>query len=189
MICPLPAYFLPAALPISLTVPGQPGEKGSGLQVSFRLVPRFHCGACAAQLEFLQMIAICILVLSVAALIEFAVSQWRSMWMTVASQPLSDCLQTATGICADAITANDFDRLVTSNQQLRPAEQQGNLWLKEVKVYYRIVRVLDAVCANSVPGLSSWSKNELVSCARFVAAVLDQRLNQSLAYSSESVSN
>ena len=87
--------------------------------------------------NFLWMIAICILVLSVAALIEFAVSQWRSMWLTVASQPLSDCLETATGICAEAITANDFDRLLTSNQQLCPAEQQGNLWLKEVKIYYQ----------------------------------------------------
>lgn len=153
------------------------------------MVPRFHCGARAPDLEFLEMIAICILVLSVAALIEFAVSQWRSMWMTVASQPLSDCLQTATGICADAITANDFDRLLTSNQELCPAEQNGNLWLKEVKMYYRIVRVLDAVCADSVPGLSSWARNELVSCARFVAAVLDQRLNQNLAYSSETASN
>jgi hypothetical protein len=135
------------------------------------------------------MIAICILVLSVAALIEFAVSQWRSMWMTVASQPLSDCLETATGICAEDITANDFDRLLTSNQQLCPAEQQGNLWLKEVKIYYRIVRTLDSVCAKSMPGFSSWAKNELVSCSRFVAAVLDQRLNQNLAYSSETGSN
>jgi hypothetical protein len=135
------------------------------------------------------MIAICILVLSVAALIEFAVSQWRSMWLTVASQPLSDCLETATGICAEAITANDFDHLLTSNQQLCPAEQQGNLWLKEVKIYYSIVRALDSVCAKSMPGLSNWAKNELVSCSRFVAAVLDQRLNQDLAYSSETASN
>jgi hypothetical protein len=131
------------------------------------------------------MIAICILVLSVAALIEFAVSQWRSMWLTVASQPLSDCLQAATGISADAITANDFDLLLRSNAELCPTVQQGNRWLKEVKIYYRAVRALDAACEKNIPGVSSWAKNELVSCSKFVAAVLDQRLNDNLAYSSE----
>jgi hypothetical protein len=131
------------------------------------------------------MIAICILVLSVAALIEFAVSQWRSMWLTVASQPLSNCLQTATGISPEAITADDFEFLLHSNEQLCPSAKQGNRWLKEVKVYYRAVRALDTHCEKSIPALSSWAKNELVSCARFVAAVLDQRLNDDMAYASE----
>jgi hypothetical protein len=135
------------------------------------------------------MIAICILVLSVAALIEFAVSQWRSMWLTVASQPLSDCLQTATGISPEAITADHFDLLFHSNEQLSPAAKQGNRWLKEVKLYYRAVRALNALCEKSIPGLSSWAKNELVSCSKFVAAVLDQRLNDNLAYASETGSN
>jgi hypothetical protein len=135
------------------------------------------------------MIAICILVLSVAALIEFAVSQWRSMWLTVASQPLSDCLLAATGISADAITANDFELLLHSNEQLAPAAKQGNRWLNEVKIYYRVVRALDALCEKSLPGLSSWAKNELVSCSKFVAAVLDQRLNDNLAYSAQTGSN
>jgi len=135
------------------------------------------------------MIAICILVLSVAALIEFAVSQWRSMWLTVASQPLSDCLVTATGISPDAITADHFEFLLHSNEQLCPSAKQGNRWLKEVKVYYRAVRALNALCEKSIPGLSSWAKNELVSCSKFVAAVLDQRLNDNLAYAPEAASN
>lgn len=135
------------------------------------------------------MIAICILVLSVAALIEFAVSQWRSMWLTVASQPLSECLQAATGISADAITANDFDLLLRSNAELCPGVYQGNRWLKEVKIYYGIVRALDAACEKSVPGISSWAKNELVSCSKFVAAVLDQRLNDNLDLASQAAGN
>jgi hypothetical protein len=135
------------------------------------------------------MIAICILVFSVAALIEFAVSQWRSMWMTVAAQPLSDCLQSATGIAAHAITENHFDLLLLSNEKLGASSQQGNLWLKEVKIYFRIVRAIDGICAKALPGLSIWTKNELVSCAKYAAAVLDERLNSSLAYGSEMASN
>lgn len=109
--------------------------------------------------------------------------------MTVASQPLSDRLHAATGISADAITANDFDLLLRSNSELCPSVEQGNRWLKEVKMYYRIVRALDAACEKSIPGLSNWAKNELVSCSKFVAAVLDQRLNDNLAYGSQAGSN
>jgi|ERR1700690_800299 hypothetical protein len=156
---------------------------------NFSLVRSSHCGVPTPPLQFPKMIAICILVLSVAALIEFAVSQWRSMWLTVASQPLSDCLQTATGISPEAITADHFEFLLHSNEQLSHSSKQGNRWLKEVKIYFRAIRTLDVVCQKSLPALSSWAKNELVSCAKFAAAVLDQRLNDNLAYSSEMGSN
>ena len=109
--------------------------------------------------------------------------------MTVAAQPLSDCLQSATGIAAHAITENHFDLLLLSNEKLGASSQQGNLWLKEVKIYFRIVRAIDGICAKALPGLSIWTKNELVSCAKYAAAVLDERLNSSLAYGSEMASN
>ncbi len=130
------------------------------------------------------MIAVCILVLSVAALIEFAVSQWRSMWLTVAAQPLSDCVQTATGISADTITENDFALLLRATEKLCAGPQERNHWVQEVKVYYRIVRAIEGASAKMLPGLASWAKNELVSCSKFAAAILDERLNENLAYAS-----
>jgi hypothetical protein len=44
------------------------------------------------------MIALLILAVSITALAQFAVCQWRSMWITVAAQPLSECLQAAVGL-------------------------------------------------------------------------------------------
>ena len=55
------------------------------------------------------MIAAFILVLSVVALLQFGIAQWRSIWISIAEQPLSASLQTATGIPADAIGADDFE--------------------------------------------------------------------------------
>jgi hypothetical protein len=127
------------------------------------------------------MIAIFILALSMLALAEFAISQWRSMWILVASQPLSSSLQTATGISAESITADHFSVLAQTTEQLCPSPEEGNLWLREVGVYYRIVRLLD----KHVPSLSSWAHNELMECSRYAAVVLDQRLNASLAFASE----
>jgi hypothetical protein len=131
------------------------------------------------------VIAALILVMSVVALAQFAIAQWRSMWMTVAAQPLSDYMQAATGISAGAISGNDFDLLVRTSEQLSPSVQERNLWLREVGIYYRVIRALDGICAKHITGLSGWAKSELVACARYAAAVLDQRLNASFACASE----
>lgn len=131
------------------------------------------------------MIAALILVMSVVALAQFAIAQWRSMWMTVAAQPLSEYVQAATGISDAAIGGNDFELLVRTSEQLSPSTHEGNLWLREVGIYYRVIRALDTICAKQISGVSEWAKEELVACSRYAAAVLDQRLNSSFACASE----
>ena len=131
------------------------------------------------------MIAALILVMSVVALFQFAIAQWRSMWMSVAAQPLSEYVQAATGISDAAISVNDFDLFVRTSEQLSPSTQEGNLWLREVGIYYRVIRALDTICAKQISGLSAWAKDELTACSRYAAAVLDQRLNSSFACASE----
>lgn len=132
------------------------------------------------------MIAAFIFVLSVVAVMEFAVAQWRSMWMAASSQPLSEGFETATGISPNAIQADHFDLLTHTSQRLPFAgPQQRNVWLREVRIYYKLIRAVDAVCAKSVPAASKWAKNELVACARYAAAVLDQRLNANLEYAAD----
>ena|ERR1700674_1024025 len=131
------------------------------------------------------MIAALILVMSFAALAQFAIAQWRSMWMTVAAEPLSSCLQAATGIAGDAIGANDFELLVQTSEQLCPSPKERNSWLREIRIYYRVIRALDGMCAKHSAGISGWAQSELKACSRYAAAVLDQRLNSNLAYASE----
>lgn len=130
------------------------------------------------------MIAAFILVLSVAALMQFAIAQWRSIWMSIAQQPLSASLQTATGIAPDAIGADDFEVLARTSEQLCPSPQERNMWLKEVRVYYRLVRAMWNMSSERLPSLAEWAKSELVTCSRYAGAVLDQRLNANLAYAS-----
>jgi hypothetical protein len=54
------------------------------------------------------------------ALIRFALSQWRAIWISSASQPVSDSLQLAAGIDATNIAAQDFGRLMNLCDQLSP---------------------------------------------------------------------
>jgi len=129
------------------------------------------------------MISALIVVFSITALLQFAVSQWRSMWITVSTQPLSSCLEAATGIAGNAISADHFDRLAQTSQQLCPSPEQSNLWLKEVRVYYGIVRAIAK--SISSPAVSRWAADELLACSKYAAVVLDQRLNANLAYATE----
>jgi hypothetical protein len=131
------------------------------------------------------MIAAIILVMSFTALAQFAIAQWRSMWMTVAAQPLSDCLQAATGISGESISASDFDLLVQTSEQLCPSPKERNTWLREVKIYYRAIQAIERFCAIQLAAPSQWAQSELKACSRYAAAVLDQRLNSNLAYASE----
>jgi hypothetical protein len=132
------------------------------------------------------MIAGLILCLSVAVLTEFSVAHWRSMWLAVAAQPLSQSLSAATGIAENAIGADDFERLASTSQQLCPAGMGGGATsLKQVRAYYRVIRALDAICTKQVPALSAWTKRELVLCSRYAAVVLDQRINANLAFASD----
>jgi hypothetical protein len=131
------------------------------------------------------MIAGFILFLSMVVLVEFSIAQWRSMWMSVAAMPLSQSLQAATGIKNDAIGADDFERLVSTSRQLCPTTREGSVWMKEVRIYYRAMRGLASMCEKQMPALSAWAKNELVSCSKYAAVVLDQRINANLAFAAE----
>jgi|SRR5579871_704838 len=127
------------------------------------------------------MVAVCILLLSVGVLAEFSVMQWRSVWLTVAAQPLSAALSAATGIANEAISAGDFERLVATSRQLSPAPRETK-WLKEVGAYYRVMKAVESLGAKHAPAVSAWAQKELVSCSRFAAAILDQRIQANMAF-------
>src|ERR1700674_2813911 len=68
-----------------------------------------HCMAAKCRsCERREMLSLFILVFSGFALIRFAVSQWRAIWISAANQPVSDSLQLTAGIDAAAIGAGDF---------------------------------------------------------------------------------
>ncbi|HKQ86867.1 MAG TPA: hypothetical protein VJS43_08860 [Candidatus Acidoferrales bacterium] len=131
------------------------------------------------------MIAALILVFSTAALVRFGICQWRAMWLTVAARPLSECLQAATGLDAKALRPEDFYLITKTSHYVSPAPHERNVWLREVGVYFRIVSSIEKLAGKHVPGITNWAQSELLSCAKYAAAVLDQRLNANLAYAAD----
>lgn len=126
------------------------------------------------------MTAVLILAFSVMALVRFAISQWRMIWLTTANQPLSDSLRAATGIETDAIGPNDFGTLLELCDELSPRTAKSTPWLREVKGYYSVVAKLEKACKSFQPALSAWASKEMKTCSRYVAVVLDQNLSLDL---------
>ena len=131
------------------------------------------------------MTAAFILVFSVAALMRFGICQWRAVWLSVAARPLSSCLQAATGLDANSLRAEDFHLITKTSHYVTPAPRERNVWLREVGVYFRIVNAIEKLAGSHIPGVEKWADRELLSCARYAAAVLDQRLNSNLAYATD----
>jgi hypothetical protein len=127
-----------------------------------------------------KMLSLCILLFSGFALIRFAVSQWRAIWISSASQQVSDSLQLAAGIDATAIGAGDFGRLMNLCDQLSPDLKKGSPWLDEVSLYYRAIAKLEQISRAKVPSIATWASREMQTCARYVAVVLDQNLAMNL---------
>ena len=121
-----------------------------------------------------------ILAFSVFALIRFAISQWRAIWITAASQPLSASFQLTAGIDRTAIGARDFATLMSLCDQLSPDLRDKSPWLKEVSLYYRSIAKLEQICKMKAPSIATWALGEMQVCSRYVAVLLDQNLAMSM---------
>ena len=123
------------------------------------------------------MFSILILAFAGLGLVKFGIAQWRAIWIGSASQPLSDALQTETGIDGESIGSRDFGRLMDLSERLCPAMKENSPWLKEVGIYYRYVAKIEETFRLKVPAISTWAGREMQICSRYVAVMLDQNLS------------
>ena len=120
------------------------------------------------------MIAGIILVLSLAALLQFFISYCRSLIAASAAQPLSAETQEFTGIAA-AARPEDFPR-VLQLLQLCPELPQDRSEIRAVRYYYGLLGVLRWSVARLLPALHPWMEAQGAQCAYFAAVVLDRRI-------------
>jgi hypothetical protein len=126
------------------------------------------------------MVSIFILVFAAFALVKFGISQWRAIWITTATQQLSDSLQLTAGIDGEHVGAGDFSTLMNLCNELSPDLKKKSPWLREVSMYYRAVEKLEQAFRAKLPAISAWAKGEMRICSRYVAVVLDQSLSMSM---------
>ena len=120
--------------------------------------------------------ALFILVFSSLALARFAVWQWRAIWITAASQPLSDQFQLTTGIDEATVGTQDFGAILGLCSRLCPGLQKATPWLREISIYYCIVSRMERLFSLNLPSVANWAKREMRICSRYAAVVLGQSL-------------
>jgi len=122
------------------------------------------------------MIAALIFVISVAALGQFAMFSWRAAFLTVASREMSLETRAAMGAAASAVDSGDLAG-ASKWLELSPnlAGEDRRLWT--IKLYYVALRAIGGLSRMLVPA-SEWSQREMISCARYAAIVVEERLQR-----------
>lgn len=124
------------------------------------------------------MIPILICVFSIAALLPFVVSYFRSIVASSRNVELSPRLQEVTGISGEKVKADDFARLLQL-VQLCPEQKDDQTDIRAVGVYYTILALFGRIARTIAPGLAIWFEHERESCSYFAAVALDRRISHS----------
>jgi hypothetical protein len=134
-----------------------------------------------------MFISASILVICMAAMIQFAVFSWRAgLLRTIATEPVGDQAELAVEISRNLLSGKDFTD-ISSLQGLCPDLKNGRVNLRTVRAYYSFLKAMnrlgDLIVAPGANGFGGWTNREMALCAQYTAAVLSQRLrsNQELA--------
>lgn len=128
------------------------------------------------------MIGAILFTVSLAAFGQFGLFYWRAMVCGIASQPISDRIRVAAGISAPAdgsapmVGARDF-RAILSLNDLAPDLRGSSGGFRAVRAYYSVVKLLGKM----VPAMSDWTNEEMATCARYAAVLVDQHLEHNMA--------
>ncbi len=126
------------------------------------------------------MIAATIFVLSIAALAQLGLFYWRAMIAGVAAEPLSDRVRAVTGVTGNTFSKDDFSSIV-SLHEICPELGKGGGGVLAVRIYYRIVVMLDSLFGSRSALLSTWANHEMATCSRYVAVKVDQCLERNFS--------
>ena len=129
------------------------------------------------------MVPLVLFMFSVAALGQFLLYYWRSMVAGVAAQPLSDRVRNLAGL-AERVSPTDFQALVNLHQ-LTPDLKYDRGGLRVLRIHYAVAQALGRFGGARLQCLAAWADREMTTCSRFVAVLIDQRLERNLACASQ----
>ncbi len=120
------------------------------------------------------MIAVLILVFSVAALLQFFIFYCRSVVLAYATVEVSAQARELAGLVERATRGDEFPRLVQL-AAMCPEPSGNRTEVLAVRAYYGLVSLL-SVLRPLAPALHAWVERERAACAYFAAVALDRRM-------------
>lgn len=173
---------------------GRPTDRANaafGTTVFRRAVPLDYCldRLRASHLRWVgkMLIAAFIFVISMAAMVQFAVLSWRAGLLRLAANPLPGEADSVAAQALDLLRSQDFRGLSALQQMCPDLSGSKAPSLRSVSLYYRVLRSLNALSNAILPTASTtgWAQSEMALCARYATVVLSQRLERNRALIAE----
>jgi hypothetical protein len=127
-----------------------------------------------------MLVAAFMLVISVAAMVQFAVFTWRAGLLRVAAEPLPG----EAGSVANSdnlLNQNDFADASTIQEICPALSTTSAASLTPVKLYHSFLSAINSIGAAILPESGewlSWTEREMALCTRYSNVVLSRRLQQ-----------
>jgi hypothetical protein len=140
-----------------------------------RLVLPFHCAerAWGRKLEWLKkmLVAILILVVSFAALIQFAAFAWRAAFLSVATAELREDL-------AKYPIINSFEEASAYERLCPELTAQNGGKLISVSAYHSMLQLARSIGDSILPPAAGWAQREMALCTRYATVTLARRMER-----------
>ena len=107
---------------------------------------------------------------------QFGFYYWRAMISRVAQQSVSDRLWDAVRNASGGSNSHSF-RTILTLLQVAPHLRVSRSDFVAIRTYYALIEAL----GRYIPRTANWIEDELGTCARYLAVVLDQRLERGAA--------
>jgi len=133
-----------------------------------------------------MFIAAFIFVISLAALVQFAVFSWRAGLLSAASESLPNEVELST-LSRNLLESKNF-KAIAAYQELCPeAGSASGPSLRTVRLYYRFLQSLSSLGGSILEAAlpTSWAQHEMALCTRYATVVLSHRLERNQALSAE----
>jgi hypothetical protein len=134
-----------------------------------------------------MLIAAFILVISMAALIQFAVFSWRASLLRMVSEPLINEAEGALSPSLNLLSSSSFQEVIAVYRDLCPDLGTGSTSnLRGVSVYYALMRFLGSLASSFMPEAGEgWTQREMALCTQYATVRLSQRLERNVALANE----
>ncbi len=127
-----------------------------------------------------MLIAAFILVISTAALMQFAMFAWRaSLLRTVSAQYVNEA-DTSLQPDPNLLSFNSFQEVMAVYRDLCPELQSGSASnLRPVSIYYAAMGFLSRLAGSLLPADGfGWANREMALCTQYATVRLSQRLER-----------
>jgi hypothetical protein len=133
-----------------------------------------------------MLIAAFILVITVAALVQFAAFTWRAGLLQTASEPLPNEAESYLA-SRNLLKANNFSDISALEGLCLEVGADTGASLRSVRLYYRFLQFLSSLGSSVIEASTptGWTNREMALCTRYATVVLSQRIERNYALATE----